>query len=267
MDGDSRTPGRAQYDAEDRRDRYWAGPVMPARQRAFNRRASEACLRLMAARRTANISFTDLAEATGDISSRTLRRHFPTVAAAAYWTAWWLPGAAHSVRWVLAPRERVGPCWPTEVDDPVVAAVSAIDPDDDHFDWPPAEFFESRGIPDPLNPGAVSPHPITLTDFFVDLRILDRSWGRRTGYAAIAEPLAALRGEFPELDAWYQRAMHRRGESLGPLLSRAFGMAEARARAAGYAYSGLEWRSDRSAFRCGPRPRATGRSVSPGTRR
>lgn len=104
MGGDPRTPGRAQYDAEQRRDRYWAGPVMPTRKRSFDRRASEACLRLMAARRTADVSFTDVAEAMGDVSSRTLRRHFPTVAAAAYTTTWWLPRPADAVRKVLAPR-------------------------------------------------------------------------------------------------------------------------------------------------------------------
>lgn len=212
---------------------------MPARKRALDRRVSEACLRLMAARHTANISFTDLAEATGDISSRTLRRHFPTVAAAAYPTTWWLPRPADAIRKVLAPRERIGPCWPPDLDDPEVAAATAIEPGDEHFAWPPAGFFEALGVPDPLNPGAVSPQPITLRNLLNDLHALDRRWSSLSGYRDLEPGLEELRGTTPELDAWYVRALHRRADALAAVLARVFGLPFGAARACAHGYAAI----------------------------
>ena len=115
-----------------------------------------------------------------------------------------------------------------------------IAPDDDHFEWLPAEFFESHGIPDPLNPGTVSPHPISLTDFLTRLWIVDRSSARVTGYADIAVELADLRAQSSELDAWYLRAMSRRGLRLAPAVGRAFGLDTAQARTVGHVYAMLD---------------------------
>ena len=120
MSGGNKAGNKPGYDAAERRRRYDRGPVMPGRTVRFDHAVSRACLELMMDRGTADITFTDLATVC-PVSARTLRRHYPCVAAAAYPRTWWLLPPTHAVQRVLDRRPRLGPCWPT--------GNSALDPE------------------------------------------------------------------------------------------------------------------------------------------
>lgn len=232
--------GSGEYDAAARRDRYYDGPTMAERDYKLHRAVSTGCLRLMIERDSTAITFDELAEAC-PVSVRTLRRRYPCIAAAAYAATWWLPPAGAALNIALAPPERSGPCWPTDTDDPEVIAADYIAPDDDgYFEWPPAEFFQSRGIPDPLNPGHEPSGPRSVRDVLSALFSLDVRYAREQGFLAWSNPPAQLRDSDPELSAWHDRAVARRSKELANAMAPAFGLSGAAASLLGRAAATAE---------------------------